>query len=278
MLKQDIFKRVTTNRLPEAHGAFLDEIFKASSAILNTLLRILNERQFENGDGTFLQCPLLIVVAASNEWPDEQNGGKELGALFDRFLFRKTVRPIASLGGRNRLLWNDLQIKLSTEVTPQEIVQASKEVEQVGWTESAQDTFGQILSTLNMEGVFPGDRRIRKSVKACQAYAYLNGADEVERDHLEILRHTLWDDPKEQPEVTSKVVVKLANPVNAILTDKMLQAQEIAQKSAPAEVAAKLSEILKEVELLQDTPKKEMVLKYIKAERKASYNKIMGIA
>jgi MoxR domain in the MoxR-vWA-beta-propeller ternary systems len=89
-LKADQYRRVTTDKLPEAHFAFLDEIFKASSAILNTMLRILNERTYENGDGTMRLCPLRLCVAASNEFPTD-DGGKELGALFDRFLLRKKV-------------------------------------------------------------------------------------------------------------------------------------------------------------------------------------------
>src|SRR5437667_10497817 len=85
-LKEDKYRRVTTGKLPEAELAFLDEVYKASSAILNTLLRILNERVFENGDGTFVRVPLKLCVGASNEWPHSQEGGKELAALFDRFV------------------------------------------------------------------------------------------------------------------------------------------------------------------------------------------------
>src|SRR5262249_21068596 len=91
-LKEDRYRRVTTGKLPEADLAFLDEIFKASSAILNTLLRLLNERVFENGDGPFVKVPLKLAVAAANEWPQSQEGGKELGALFDR------LRAIRSAG------------------------------------------------------------------------------------------------------------------------------------------------------------------------------------
>jgi len=64
-LKEDRYRRVTTGKLPQADGAFGDEIFKASSAILNTLLRILNERVYDNGDGALVKVPLKIFVAAS---------------------------------------------------------------------------------------------------------------------------------------------------------------------------------------------------------------------
>jgi MoxR-like ATPase len=95
-LKEDRYRRVTTGKLPEADLAFLDEVFKARSAISNTLLRILNERVFEDGDGGLVRVPLELCVAASNEWPQGQEGGKELAALFDRFAFRRAVRPILS--------------------------------------------------------------------------------------------------------------------------------------------------------------------------------------
>lgn len=67
--------------------AFLDEIFKANSAILNSLLTILNERKFDNGAGSRVSCPLKCVIGASNELPDSQ----ELDALLDRFLLRSYV-------------------------------------------------------------------------------------------------------------------------------------------------------------------------------------------
>jgi MoxR-like ATPase len=80
--KKGIFKRITTNKLPEAEIAFIDEIFKASTAILNTLLTIMNERIFFNPEPTPVKTEMII--AASNEIPTEE----ELLALYDRFLFR----------------------------------------------------------------------------------------------------------------------------------------------------------------------------------------------
>src|SRR5215471_3703451 len=126
-LKADVYRRVTTGRLPEADLCFLDELFKASSAILNVLLKILNERTYEVGDGTSVKVPLKLCVAASNEWPSPETG-KELAALFDRFVLRKSVRPILTAAGRQRLLWQrDHTPRLSTSVTPSEVDQAHRE-------------------------------------------------------------------------------------------------------------------------------------------------------
>lgn len=83
MVDRQIYRRVTDNYLPAVQVAFLDEVFKASSAILNTLLTLLNERLFYNG-GVAEKSPLLMAFAASNELPDDEL----LGALVDRFPLR----------------------------------------------------------------------------------------------------------------------------------------------------------------------------------------------
>lgn len=72
--------------LPDADVAFIDEIFKANSSILNTLLTLLNERSFDNGAGR-TTVPLVCLVGASNEMPESE----ELDALYDRFLLRRHV-------------------------------------------------------------------------------------------------------------------------------------------------------------------------------------------
>src|SRR5512142_2777485 len=85
-LEQDRFARVVTGKLPEAEFVFVDEVFKANSAILNSLLSLVNERVFHN-DGQPMACPLVTMFGASNELPE----GKDLEALFDRFLLRFEV-------------------------------------------------------------------------------------------------------------------------------------------------------------------------------------------
>jgi MoxR-like ATPase len=88
-LEDDRYERLVDGFLPTAGIAFLDEVFKANSAILNALLTLLNEREFDNGTGR-LRAPLVAVVAASNEVPVDD----ALQAFFDRFLLRVPVAPV----------------------------------------------------------------------------------------------------------------------------------------------------------------------------------------
>ncbi len=89
-LKEGVVETDTFGMLPEAEIAFLDEVFQGSTAILNTLLGILNERVFRRGH-TRLRCPLRVCVGASNALPDDD----ALAAFADRFLVRVFVDPIA---------------------------------------------------------------------------------------------------------------------------------------------------------------------------------------
>jgi MoxR-like ATPase len=89
-LEDDRYERLTDGFLPTAGIAFLDEVFKANSAILNALLTLLNEREFDNGTAR-IRTPLVAVVAASNEVPADE----ALHAFYDRFLVRVPVQPVA---------------------------------------------------------------------------------------------------------------------------------------------------------------------------------------
>src|SRR3954453_14614456 len=143
-LKSDVYRRITVGKLPEADLAFLDEVFKASSAILNVLLKILNERTYEVGDGTTIKVPLKLAVAASNEWPSQETG-KELAALFDRFCLRKSVRPIVTASGRHRLLWGiDHTPKLTTSITPAEVDDAHERAMTLPWADEAKQALEQV--------------------------------------------------------------------------------------------------------------------------------------
>lgn len=280
-LKADQYRRITTGKLPEANCAFLDEIFKASSAILNTTLRILNERVFENGDGKFKKCPLQLCVAASNEWPGEDGNGKELGALFDRFLFRKTVKPVSVVNGRKLLLraameLNTCEATFSGELSEAELEAAHKFANQIPFTDEAKKGLWTILQELNKEGIFPGDRRMYKSVKAARAYTFLCGEDEVTPAHLEILKHVLWDDPQEQPEKCAKVVMRVANPLQLIIDEKLAIAADVVKSCNATDAVPKLQALQKELNGLNNDPRRDKAVAIVKQMIKDCYNKVIG--
>ena len=98
-LENDRYERIYNGRLPDAHIAFLDEIFKANSAILNALLSLINERVFFNGTEA-VDVPLVSLIGASNDLPEEE----ELAALYDRFLLRYMVDYIEDEADFKRML------------------------------------------------------------------------------------------------------------------------------------------------------------------------------
>lgn len=254
-MRRDEYRRVTAHKLPEAHVAFLDEIFKSSSAILNTVLKILNERKFVNGPD-IIDCPLQMCLAASNEWGDGE-GSKELAALFDRFLFRRQVHRIMDPRNIERLLWDThLEIKIPCMLTPTEIDKARSDAMSLTWSDAAKDAFRQVLMALRAEAITPGDRRLRKSVKATQAFAYLAGASEVMPDHLEILADVLWDDPATQMKEAAKIIGKVANPAGLVVNQLLSEAQQIISKvdikdmTNATTATKKLGELVKKAEML----------------------------
>jgi MoxR-like ATPase len=274
-LKEDRFRRVTTGKLPEADLCFLDELFKASSAILNTLLRILNERVFEDGDGSFRKVPLKLCLAAANEWPQAQEGGRELAALFDRLLLRKAVRPILSAAGRKRLLWErDHTPRLSTSITPAEVNQAHAQAMALPWSREGQEALEAVLRELAREGVQPGDRRQFKAVGVAQAFAWLCGAERVGPQHLEPLAHVLWDDPSEQPQKVAAVIARVANPTGMRINQLLLECEQVLAatdvKSLPqaATATAKLGEIDRQLAALSGDGRLARARAYVKEQIK----------
>jgi MoxR-like ATPase len=273
-MKKDEYRRVITGKMPEAHLCFIDEIFKASSAILNTMLKILNERLYEVGDGTTIKVPMRLCVAASNEWPNPETG-KELGALFDRFVIRKTVHPVRARSGRQKLWWSDsLAPVLSTSITPEEVDEAARQASLMKWSKEATQAFEAIMDEINREGIFPGDRRQVKAIRVARASAWLSGNDVVQPESLEVLQHVLWDDPAEQPEKVSQIVMKIANPAGMLINQKLLEVEEALASinygdlTSMARVSSVLGSIYKELASLKPSERLTQVLGYIKEQNR----------
>ena len=237
-LKNSTWERNTTGKLPEAVIAFLDEIFKGGSGVLNTTLKILNERRMDNG-GQLIHCPLRTCLAGSNEYPNNQEGGKELGALFDRFLYRRTVKPVQGDAGLRRLIKRDnldIVIDPSMQFTPAELTQVSAQVSQIDFGQDAEECLFEIIKSCRRNGIRPGDRRMSKAMRSLQSYAYIDGCSEVTDDHMEILSDVLWDDPEEQPKEVAKIIGEIANPTGLIINQRLLEVEQIMADLDPKEL------------------------------------------
>ncbi len=197
------YERVTTGKLPEAQVVFLDEVFKASSAILNALLTVLNERRFHQGTQV-LEVPLETMIAASNELPGED----ELAALFDRFLLRFTVGYLEDDRRFLALLKLDAPAG-GTRLEGEDLAELQAAVGRVHLPDAVLAELVEVRRLLLAEGVVASDRRYRAATQVLRAAAVLDGRAAVELADLRWLEHVLWSDPEERAKV-ARVVARLA--------------------------------------------------------------------
>ncbi len=256
-LEQGRYERVIAGKLPEAHLAFLDEVFKANSAILNSLLTILNERQFHQGTQV-MDVPLQTLVAASNELPEED----ELAALYDRFLVRFTVGYIEQDFRFARLLrLKDPDPSASLKIGRAELASLQERVRTMSVPDGVLNDVIDLRRSLTSEGVVASDRRYRDALSILKAAALLEGRDQVTTAELRWLEHVLWSDPEEKATVT-ETISKLATGYLEEGRKLLVQTEEIyayARRQWPdeetrgravLEAHTKLQEILKRLEAM----------------------------
>ena len=243
-LEQDRFARVTTGKLPEAEFAFVDEVFKANSAILNSLLSLVNERVFHN-DGQPVACPLVTMFGASNELPE----GRDLEALFDRFLLRFDVdyllRP-ANL----KLVLTAPEPLAAPAMKMADLKKAQAEVAKVAVTDETIEALIQIRDACKAEGIIASDRRWKKSLKLAQAAAYMAGEKKTSPEDLSILVDSLWREPKDRPKV-ARLVGKLADPIGAQANEILDAARETANKVTALKTGDRKSYIAQAAQALE---------------------------
>jgi len=223
-LKKDQYTRVTTGKMPEAHISFLDEIFKANSAILNSLLTLINERKFHN-NGKPVDVPLLMCVGASNELPQ----GEELGALYDRFLLRFWTDYI-----ENDDVFIDLvdpngnvgKGKPETAMTLDEIEELRKALSTIKVPRDILENIREINRDLKNSGIVASDRRWKAAVHTLRAFALLDGRNEVTGEDLERLADMMWDRPENKRKIL-EILAPYGNPLNLKASEYLDAAQEI---------------------------------------------------
>lgn len=179
-LKEGIVETETMGMLPEAEIAFLDEIFLGSTAILNTLLGILNERIFRRGH-TRMKCPLRVCVGASNALPNDES----LSAFADRFLVRLFVEPIADPMLESLLEggWDLAKKDFSHAAKIEDIDNLSQLVSTVDLTD-IRPNIAQAVRILRSAGINISDRRAVKMQKLIASAAILDGRTTAESRDL----------------------------------------------------------------------------------------------
>ena len=218
------FRINTAGMLPEAHLAFLDEVFQGSSAILNTLLTLINERRFHNGPEA-REVPLLTLIGSTNDPPDDP----VLVGFSDRFLLRTRLdyvgpdqitkvlavgwdheRHQATIDAPNEPLdANEVRFGL------EELRALQREVTRID-LEPVREDLAQIISVLrNREGVVLSDRRAVKAQKLIAAAALLDARQVAERIDLGVLAY-LWTRNNDE-ETIRRVLAEHDLPVGAEL-------------------------------------------------------------
>lgn len=194
-LKNDEFKRKVEGYLPAANIAFLDEIFKANSSILNSLLTILNEKKFHNGRET-LDVPVYSIYGASNELPEE---GEELQALYDRFLFRYYVDQISDSEKFLKVLMSKNEDSItSVKLTEKEIDDVRKAAEKVSVSDDVVSTILSMREEFRRNGKYISDRRWKKAVSVMRVAAAALNRKEADITFVPLMQHMLWDEPEEK--------------------------------------------------------------------------------
>ena len=219
-LETDHYRRITTGKLPEAEIAYLDETFKGSSAILNTLLAAMNERLFYN-DAQAVSIPLMTLVGASNELPEDR---EELGALWDRFLLRHVVDYVKDPTHFTQMLTATTTPTPGTTLTLDDLAQAQAATRQV----AVQDVLGPLSAlraTLLSQGLVVSDRRWHESLSVIRAHAWLQGHAAATASDLAILQHVLWSDPSTRLAV-AKAVMMLISPFDQEAQDVLDDAKD----------------------------------------------------
>ena len=219
-LEQDDYRRVTTHKLPEAHIAFLDEIFKANSSILNALLTLINERTFHNGRER-IPTPLITMLGASNELPDEE----ELSALYDRFLFRFITGYITEDFHFLKML-DGAAAETRTTLSFTELNALAGAVATVKVPGAILNEIAELRRILGREHIVVSDRRWKNSLDVLRAHAIIFGRSVVIEDDLMFLEHVLWKDPEERPKVT-ELLRRLVRGYEEEARELLIQSQEL---------------------------------------------------
>lgn len=234
----DTYERAVEGYLPTADVVFLDEIWKAGPAIQNTLLTVINEKIFRNGNRE-MHLPLKLLVAASNELPAK---GEGLEALWDRFVIRIESRPIKLEKNFRAMLLEvtseERGVKKqssaaegkanSNAITAEEYAEWTERIGKIGVKIEVLDAISAIrkaLRAVNVDeaaerrNIYVSDRRWKNIVRLLRTSAFMQDREEVENCDLLPIYHCLWQEPEERDAIRAIVIRALFSP----FADKLVE-------------------------------------------------------
>jgi MoxR-like ATPase len=243
--REGTYTRRTERMLPEAEIVFLDEVFKSNSAILNSLLTLLNERRFSNGFEV-KKVPLISLFGASNEVPNDES----LAAIFDRFLVRAVSRDLDSYHFHN-LVQRGVDLEISRVTGHDDDMQAVLTAADLAALQRNFDRYLKfpdeflarykgLIFQIRSEGITVSDRRVVKLLKLVAASAVFDGRDVVCDADFFVLRH-IWNN-LDQVDLLAEIV----NPV----VDAYYRAHPDERRLVGPQ--ASLEELLDELRLIRD--------------------------
>ena len=227
----DTYERAVEGYLPTADVVFLDEIWKAGPAIQNTLLTVINEKIFRNGNRE-MHLPLKLLVAASNELPAK---GEGLEALWDRFVIRIESRPIKLEKNFRAMLLEvkseeqrafevkseERRVNNSNAITAEEYAEWTERIDKIGVKIEVLDAISAIrksLRAVNVDeaaerrNIYVSDRRWKNIVRLLRTSAFMQDREEVDICDLLPIYHCLWQEPEERDAIRSIVIRALFAP------------------------------------------------------------------
>lgn len=259
-LLEDEYTRDVKGYLPDSNVAFLDELFRGSSAVLNSLLQLLNERTFNNGKD-LISTDIQSIVAATNSFPTEES----LQAFCDRFLFRPTVEGLKGSANKNKLYtWalEDTRPKVNNTMTMKDLKSLQQSAREVSVNQNFIETFSQCMNMLESRGISVSDRRKVQILKFLRGWAVVKGGDTLHPDYLHAtLPHIVYQTSEDIPiikEVLDQCVPtadtyfnELQRAANAIMREfKQMKERQQTNVSDASNYIEKLKRSLNDLKVL----------------------------
>ncbi|HWH74557.1 MAG TPA: AAA family ATPase, partial [Methylibium sp.] len=232
-LEDDRYERLTEGYLPTAGIAFLDEVFKANSAILNALLTLLNEREFDNGRER-VHTPLVCVVGATNEVPADES----LQAFYDRFLLRVPVAPVGDAGFAALLTLDAAEAPVAQPISDAERNAVRSRRDAVRLEAPVLEALAAARAQVQAAHITVSDRRWRQTVGLLKTAAATSGRDAVDVTDLWLLPWCLAEQPAQVAALATWVERELLGAV-AIEAPWLSRAVEAFERQLHLETSVK---------------------------------------